>query len=415
MERTKLTKRIAIIGGGLAGCLTALVLARRGLHCEIFEKNKHELFEASYFNEGKVHLGFLYAKDFTGETHRLMSRGAASFRTIVDELTGFDTVEALSTPFLYAVHRDSLVSPEQFAAHLSRCTEEFAHSLRLKNTAGGYVDGRRKVTYELLDKSEWVSDLDQSLFSAVFQTDEFGVDPRILAAAVSRAVRENSRVTLHTSSRVERVLNSPHRRLSLVNAEDETMGDGYFDIVVNSSWADLLRIDKSMGIPLPVDWSYRFKLANRVFRPVSAEDLSSVTVVLGAFGDIVNYGKEGGVFLSWYPSGRLLMTDDVDLADWNGEDFRSQRTSAYEDSRRIWESMSKKVRDLNLNLSEVDSRGGMILATGRLDVDDPTSLLHSRVQIGLKTRGHYISFNTGKYTVAPLMATKAADMVEQLL
>jgi len=59
-----MSQKVAIVGGGLAGCLTALALARKGIHSEIFERNDRELFEASYFNEGKVHLGFLYSHDF---------------------------------------------------------------------------------------------------------------------------------------------------------------------------------------------------------------------------------------------------------------------------------------------------------------------------------------------------------------
>ena len=53
----------------------------------------------------------------------------------------------------------------------------------------------------------------------------------------------------------------------------------------------------------------------------------------------------------------------------------------------------------------------MILATGRLDVDDPESPLHSRVQVGLNQRGSYISVDTGKYTLALLMAIRAAGAV----
>lgn len=409
------SKKVAIIGGGLAGCLTALALAQKGIHSEVFERNNRELFEASYFNEGKVHIGFLYAHDFSRETSKLMVSGAVTFRTIVAELTGFDTAEALSTPFLYAVHRNSLVSATDFENHLLQCSDEFSTHMKNDFTSAGYVDGSRKVQHQRLDVSLWSNDLDPEVFSAVFQTDELGVDPRKLASAVSRAIRENDKVTLHLGARVHKVTPSSLERWSLVDSEELRLGSGDFDLVVNSSWSDLLRIDNNVGISLPADWSYRYKLGNRVLRPVSPEDVNSVTVVLGAFGDIVNYGEDGGVFVSWYPSGRLLMTDEIDLPDWNGENFRARREASFELSKTSWESMSSKLRALNIDSSQVDTRGGMILATGRLDVDDPMSPLHSRIQVGLNQRGSYISINTGKYTLAPLMAVRAADAAAAVL
>lgn len=408
-------KKVAIIGGGLAGCLTALALARTGIHSEIFERNDRELFEASYFNEGKVHLGFLYAHDFSRETSKLMVSGAVTFRTVIAELTGFDTAEALSTPFLYAVHRDSLVSVTAFESHLRQCADEFLSSLEDDFTSAGYVDGSRRVEHQRLDSSLWNTDLDPEVFSAVFQTNELGVDPRQLAAAVSRAVRENKMITLHLGARVHKVAPSSLERWTLIDSEEIHLGNGPFDAVVNSSWSDLLRIDNNVGIALPADWSYRYKLGNRVLKPISPGEVKSVTVVLGAFGDLVNYGHDGGLFLSWYPSGRLLMTDEIDLPDWNGGEFRAQREASFELSKASWESMSVRLRALHIDSSQVDTRGGMILATGRLDVDDPESPLHSRIQVGLHQRGSYISMNTGKYTLAPLMAMRAADAVAAVL
>jgi len=342
-----------------------------------------------------------------------MAEGAAGFRTIVAELTGFDVSEALSTPFVYAVHHGSLVAPDAIEGHFRRCGDAFAGSVASGRWTAGYVDGGSRVEHRRMDGAEWSDDLDPDTFAAVFQTNEYGVDPRRLAVEVARAVREDGRITLHTGVRVGSVRPGGPGRWSLCDVEGRPVDGPPFDVVVNASWSDLLRIDRQVGLVPPPEWSYRFKLANRVARPVSPSDVRSVTVVLGAFGDVVNYGL-GGVFVSWYPSGRLALTDDVDLPDWNGDGFRARREDAYEDARVSWESMSARLRALDIGSSEADTRGGTILASGRRDVDDPDSPLHARVNVGLERTGSYLSLNTGKYTLAPLMARRAAGMVEAM-
>ena len=62
---------IAIIGAGLAGCCAALELARRGHRVTLIEQDGVPMNRASLLNEGKIHLGLIYANDRTMETARL--------------------------------------------------------------------------------------------------------------------------------------------------------------------------------------------------------------------------------------------------------------------------------------------------------------------------------------------------------
>ena len=50
---------IAIFGAGTLGTCTALELADRGHRITVFERNAEPLSEASLYNEGKLHLGFV--------------------------------------------------------------------------------------------------------------------------------------------------------------------------------------------------------------------------------------------------------------------------------------------------------------------------------------------------------------------
>ncbi len=71
-------KKIAIIGGGLFGITTYLILKRKGFECSLFEKNKDVLMGASTNNLNRVHLGYHYPRDY--QTARQSLKGYKSFK-----------------------------------------------------------------------------------------------------------------------------------------------------------------------------------------------------------------------------------------------------------------------------------------------------------------------------------------------
>jgi hypothetical protein len=55
--------------------------------------------------------------------------------------------------------------------------------------------------------------------------------------------------------------------------------------------------------------------------------------------------------------------------------------------------------------------GGQIFAWGTTDVDDPSSELHCRYEIGVNSYGRYHSVDTGKYTMAPYFAAETVNRI----
>lgn len=404
--------RVALVGAGLLGSLTALDLARRGVAVDLVDEREEPVAAASYFAEGKVHLGFLYGLDATRDTSRLMIDGAVTFRSLVQQIVGVDVSSMLSTPFLYGVHRGSLLSSSDFEAHLRMCQQEFAQA-----TGPGreYVDGSRDSRARRMHRSEWAGDFDDAVFADVFETNERAIDPRLLALAVREAVQRTELISFRAGTRVEGIERRSDRRFDLQDSSGVTIGADPYDVVVNGTWSDLLRLDQGMGLAPPADWSFRYKLGNRVFIPLAPSEIPSITVVLGAYGDLVNFGSAGGLFVSWYPTGRMHMTSAIETPDWNDDRFAEDRLASFESSLRSWQGMSHALRRLNLVGAPVDSRGGIILATGRIDVDQAASPLHSRVAVGIRELDGYLSVNTGKYTLAPLFARQTAERVLGLL
>src|SRR5882762_7552390 len=105
---------VAILGGGLQGCCVALALAEQGINGTIFDRNDQLLSRAAVANEGKIHLGYMYANDPSYSTARMMMQGALAFAPFFSRHLGLpkDTMK-VSRPAAYVVHRDSQRTPDQ--------------------------------------------------------------------------------------------------------------------------------------------------------------------------------------------------------------------------------------------------------------------------------------------------------------
>ena len=68
MVRMKSRKHVAVLGAGILGSCIALLLARKGITVDLFDLESAPMSGASRWNEGKIHLGYLYGADTTLET-----------------------------------------------------------------------------------------------------------------------------------------------------------------------------------------------------------------------------------------------------------------------------------------------------------------------------------------------------------
>src|ERR1700760_4899239 len=112
--------RVGILGGGLQGCCVALSLAERGIEVTLFDRNDELLSRAAVANEGKIHLGYMYANDTSHSTARMMVRGALAFAPFFSRHLGLPLNSMkVSRPAAYVVHRDSQRDAEQVSHYLA--------------------------------------------------------------------------------------------------------------------------------------------------------------------------------------------------------------------------------------------------------------------------------------------------------
>ena len=113
--------RVGILGAGIMGCSLALLLARRGVRVTLIDQAPAPFSGASRWNEGKIHLGFLYAGDPSLATARKLLPGGLAFRRIVEELVGRSIEPAISrADDISLAHRDSSPPPRRWAPYFAQ-------------------------------------------------------------------------------------------------------------------------------------------------------------------------------------------------------------------------------------------------------------------------------------------------------
>jgi glycine/D-amino acid oxidase-like deaminating enzyme len=399
--------RIAVVGGGLQGCAVALELARRGHAVELFDEQPNLMTGASRNSEGKIHLGYVYAADSSLRTARLMCRGAAAFGPLLRRWIGdaYDEI-SVSQPFRYAVHRDSLLDGDALA------TTYHAISLLVREAFErpweGHDPDHDWAHLRRLERDETSAYTDD--VTAVFETAEVAIDTEELADAMAKAVLATDGILVRTWSRVMSAEPST-RRLTVLDESRGLRLTGRFDHVVNCAWNGRLTIDASAGVSPPAAWTFRMKYFARVFAPVGAETPPSTTVVLGAFGDIVDFGG-GNFYLSWYPACRLGWSSALSPPNW------PSALVAHEARRRTSQiidglaAVAPSVASFQGTIADATVGGGIIYAQGSTDVSDPRSGFHERYDVGPRSFGGYHTVDTGKMTLAPLFALDVADRID---
>ena len=402
------SKRVAVLGGGLQGACIGLELARRGVTVDLYERNLTCFAEASTHNEGKIHLGFVYAGDKTLKTALLAATGALCFQPLLRRWVGnvIDSVP-ISSPFHYVVHRDGLIDPTAFAAHVDRVTE-FIRTIAPGGTVE-YFGQDPTRSPQLLPSAAYDGLYDPAKVAAVFQTSEISFDPEALASIFRQRLAETPEICLLLGRKALSVVPRKTKLLVYsVDAEDEH--NEAYDHVVNASWAGRLQLDASMGIAPQEKWTFRFKYFVRTTLPLGAHAVSA-TIVLGPFGDTASYSN-GVRYLSWYPTGVVARSNDIEppeIPATPGEsDGRALASAIASGLGRVMPSTLCFDDGIG---SAPEVKGGWIFAWGTTDIDDPASRFHQRCDVGVHAYGRYLSIDTGKLTMAPLFAVEAADRI----
>ena len=393
---------VAVLGAGIMGTATALCLARRRIRVTLFDAAPRALDGASRWNEGKIHLGYLYAGDASLETARRLLDGGLAFKALLEALIGQSIDEATSArDDLYLVHRRSIVGADAAAAYY----DAVSALVRAHPAARTYLTPAQDARAVRLSSTELEAVCDPAHVAAGFRVLERSVSTRWIADRLVEAIAAEPRIEPRFGTRVRGLRRRGAAADAPIDVVTDAGADGPFDAVVNALWEGRLAVDAAMGVPPPPTWSHRFRRAVFV-RTTRDVDVPNVVIATGPYGDVKNYtGRD--LYVSWYPAGLAADGSGITPPPIAALDPAAEARLA-DDVLASLGAILPGVASLRSAIASIDVNGGWVYAAGRGALDDPRSTLHRRDRAGILRQGSYISVDTGKYSIAPWLAERIA-------
>ncbi len=400
---------VGVLGGGLQGCCIALALADRGVRVILFDKNDTLLSRAAIANEGKIHLGYMYAGDPTLSTAKAMMAGALAFAPFLERHLGQPAHSyAVSKPATYIVHRDSQVSAEVVSGYL-----KIVHAL-INEAADGrdcaYFGQDLRRPLRTWSAAETAAEFDEELALAALSTPEIAINPLALAHKLRDCISTHPLIEVRCGHTVFDLELEPDRICVRTEGKDGRGRDS-FGYVVNALWDGRLKLNEAAGFHTGRPWLHRLKYGVSFRLPAGAAPPPSATFVLGPFGEVVTYG-DGIIYLTWYPECLQAICADVAPPDWATYPPEPLRSRIIAGTLRALSAIMPSLSPLDpQNLPEATVKGGAIVAWGKTDIYDPASELHRRFEIGVTSEGRFHSVDPGKLTMVPYFAEICADRI----
>ena len=393
-------RRVAVLGAGITGCSVAIELARRGFDVTVFDREPAPMAAASRWNEGKIHLGYIYGADPTLATAQHLLTGGLLFQDRLRDLIGTDLADHVTADDdIYLVHRDSVVGPDVLRPKF----DAISSLVREHPDASRYLVDVSDARTEEIGPDELRTMAGEDIVAG-FRVPERSVETQWIADRLVAAAAATSGVTFRLQTMVVGVepIGGATDQWSVRTASGN---DEDFDLVVNALWNGRLAVDVTAGLSPTPPWTHRYRQCVFV-RTRSECDLPSALVAVGPFGDVKNYNGRD-FYVSWYPVGLVSQGSDLELA------APARPTGADADSfigrvRTALEPLMPGLRQMFDDAESAVIHGGFVFARGSGALDDPRSGLHRRDRYGVERQGSYFSVDTGKYSTAPWLARELA-------
>jgi hypothetical protein len=378
-----------------------LALAERGVDVALFDQNEILLSRTAIANEGKIHLGYMYANDPSLATARMMMRGALAFPPFFSRHLGLPASSlTVSRPASYVVHRDSQRTPEQVLHYLTA-----VHALiseESERNGSDYFGRDLRGELRRWSAVEREAEFDPQVALAVVDSPEVAIDPVALAQMVRQRITDDPRIEVRLHHKVEAVEGGNDLEV-LTKVGAECLRER-FDHVVNTLWEGRFAVNEKRGLRPGRPWLHRLKYGVSFRLAAHEKAPPSATFVSGPFGEVVSHAN-GLTYVTWYPTCLQGISSEISPPHWPTYPPEPLRSTILNGTMS---AMAEFVHSLGAldpaDMDEITVKGGVIVAWGDTDIYDPASELHRRFEIGVTSTGRFHSIDPGKLTMAPHFA-----------
>lgn len=415
MKVKKTQFSVAIIGGGLAGCLAAIELAKKGRHVCLIEAKDGLLEGTSNVTPGRMGLGFHYIHEETGIVYlRSTIEFVKKYKDSVHLLMiGGDKPE--NHPLRrgrYFITEDSLFPKEKILATYARLQNEYRRLC--EEDISNKVFGEPDSFFVILDPSEYKSDVSNKIVCGV-ETPEHLLNWPLFKEFVLDEIGKNTSIEVLTGEEVRKVgfdAETNQHVLTCYNRENEKFDvEVHSQFVVNSTWEHVEEITQAAGF-LPVkgkggnsrkelnqekqsatkniERTNRLKILVEVKLPESLKSAHSMFFCMGPHCMFSNIGNGHGM-LTYAPvtnfkqSSAVSVPKDISLfLNFNGDDELDESTlaSVSDYGHKIIAGVSAYIPEME-KAELLSVRFGIVVTRGTVDIFDHNSDFHIRNYNGI--------------------------------
>ncbi len=395
-----LDAEVCIMGAGIVGSLVAGMLADRGVSVALVDRHDAPMSGASLWNEGKIHLGYTYTGTESTATAELMLAGAAAFAPTLEEFVGSPLPEEwFSKPVIYLVDEASLIDASTLWQRAQGVATLLTESLTRLPGLKRYLTSSPAL--EVIDLDEASKLTGQCGFRMAWRTTERAISPFRVAGLIRRALA--ARDVALVRGEIQAVDGDSNRRVVHLDGGASVSAR----VVINATWEQRATIDSHVAAG-ERDVSLRYKVSLFGQQVGGMSRVSPSTRIVGRFGDITPYGS-GEAYLSWYPAGLLASSDTgavPSLPVVVDQDIIDATLTGLGIDHDSWSRFGGRWT----------VAGGFVVARGYGDIDRIDSPLHERPSRGVvEIAPGFVSVDTGKYTLGPMMALRTVRLVEGIL
>jgi len=241
-------KNIGIIGGGIAGCTTALVLANQGAKVTLFEKEPKILSESSDATPCRLGAGFHYqdlptaiaALEAGVHLIQYLKKETGSSFQVHTSVQGGQILQV--EKIYYAISNESLVKPEEVLANFEALKQHY--KTMVESNPENEVMGPPDAFYKVVNKQNFAGILDLSKINMVIETCETLFDWPLFKPYLVGQLNSSSDITIKTHTEVTKIQREPANLQTQILTKTKSYN---FHHVVNAAWNNVDRLNQTAG------------------------------------------------------------------------------------------------------------------------------------------------------------------------